>query len=101
MKILVTGGSGMIGETLKDIVRYNNPDEWIFLSSKDCDLRIRDDVDKLFERIRPEQVIHLAANVGGLYKNMNNPIDMFSDSLTLSLFTNSVIISLLLYLLEF
>lgn len=84
MKILVTGGSGMIGNTLKDIVRYNNPDEWIFLSSKDCDLRIRDDVEKLFERIKPDQVIHLAANVGGLYKNLKNPIDMFSDNIKIN-----------------
>ena len=72
MKIIVTGGSGMIGRCLKDIINDNN--EWIFLSSKDCDLRILNEVDNLFNKIKPDRIVHLAANVGGLYKNINNPI---------------------------
>jgi len=82
MKIIVTGGSGMIGKCLKDLI--NDDNEWIFLSSKDCDLRILNEVDNLFNRIKPDRIVHLAANVGGLYKNINNPISMFSDNIKIN-----------------
>lgn len=82
MKIIVTGGSGMIGRCLKDII--NDDNEWIFLSSKDCDLRILNEVDNLFNKIKPDRIVHLAANVGGLYKNINNPISMFSDNIKIN-----------------
>jgi GDP-L-fucose synthase len=40
-KILVTGGTGMVGRGIRTIVEMNpNPnEEWIFLGSKDGDLR--------------------------------------------------------------
>ena len=66
----------------KDII--NDDNEWIFLSSKDCDLRILNEVDDLFNRIKPDRIVHLAANVGGLYKNINNPISMFSDNIKIN-----------------
>ncbi len=40
-KIMVTGGSGLVGEALKAVVSEDpHPNEhWVFLSSKDGDLR--------------------------------------------------------------
>lgn len=40
MKVLVTGGSGLVGHGIKAVVeRENNPENtWIFLASKDADL---------------------------------------------------------------
>jgi dTDP-4-dehydrorhamnose reductase len=40
MKILITGGSGLVGYGLKQVIFNSNSDgnEYIFLSSKDCDL---------------------------------------------------------------
>ena len=35
MKILITGGSGLVGYGLKQIVSSNNTNEYIFLSSRD------------------------------------------------------------------
>lgn len=42
--ILVTGGKGLVGKALEDVVNSNpNPKEkWIFLSSKDGDLWLGD-----------------------------------------------------------
>lgn len=40
-KIIVTGGSGMVGQAIKQVVEQGEKqadEEWIFLSSKDCDL---------------------------------------------------------------
>lgn len=81
--ILVTGGSGMVGRTLKDLIN-NDINKWIFLSSKDCDLTYRDQVNKLFEEIKPDHVIHLAANVGGLYKNIRERVSMFKDNVRMN-----------------
>lgn len=39
-RILVTGGSGLVGRAIQEIVNSENrsDEEWIFLSSKDADL---------------------------------------------------------------
>lgn len=39
-KILVTGGSGLVGSAIKKVVELepNDDEEWIFCSSKDADL---------------------------------------------------------------
>lgn len=70
MKILVTGGSGLVGNAIKKLVK--NEDEYLFLSSKSCDLRIKNQVESIFKDFLPDVVIHLANKVAGLYGNMNN-----------------------------
>ena len=39
--VMVTGGSGLVGSAIKDYVTANpkENEEWVFLSSKDGDLR--------------------------------------------------------------
>ena len=64
MKVLVTGGSGFVGKNLK---KYK-PD-WIYVSSKDYDLRDRDQCKQMFKDHSPDAVIHLAAKVGGIKVN--------------------------------
>ena len=75
MKILVTGGSGLVGYSLKKI----KPD-YIYLSSKDCDLTNYKNTYDLFKKHKPTHVIHLAAYVGGLYKNMKQKVDMLEKN---------------------
>jgi GDP-L-fucose synthase len=82
MKIIVTGGSGMVGSALKKIA--DNTHEWIFLSSKDGDLRDLNSCLEIFEKHKPNYIIHLAANVGGLYKNLGNNVRMMSDNLRMN-----------------
>ena len=82
--VLVTGGTGLVGSTIKNIYQKNYQNyQYIFLSSKDCDLTNLEDTNKLFNKIKPTYVIHLAANVGGLFKNMNHKVDMFEKILLL------------------
>ncbi len=85
-KVLVTGGTGLVGSAIKKVYnnKYNNY-KFIFLSSKDCDLTNLEDTDKLFEKLKPNYVIHLAANVGGLFKNMNQKVDMFEKNIIINL----------------
>jgi len=82
MKLLVTGGTGLVGNGLKNIINDNY--EAIYLSSKDCDLTDYNSTLELFKKIKPDYVIHLAANVGGLFKNMNFKLDMLEKNLLIN-----------------
>jgi GDP-L-fucose synthase len=78
-KILVTGGSGMVGKSLKKLL----PDA-MYLSSKDCDLTNEDAVISLMTNNKFDVVIHLAAKVGGIIDNINNPDTYFTDNIQMN-----------------
>lgn len=76
MKVLVTGGSGMLGKHLQDIARENSIYYgWTFLSSSDLDLTRKIDVNRYFSLNSPDLVIHLAAKCGGIKDNAENKYD--------------------------
>ena len=83
MKILVTGGTGLIGSAIKEICN-NYKYEFIFLSSKDCNLEDFNETSKLFNKIKPDYVIHLAAYVGGLFKNLKYKVDMLEKNVMIN-----------------
>lgn len=78
--ILVTGGTGLVGKGLEAVVQKQekrDDEEWVFVSSKDADLTNKEETMALFDRIKPTHVIHLAAFVGGLYRNLKYNLDFF------------------------
>jgi GDP-L-fucose synthase len=87
MKILVTGGYGLVGKSFQKIVKNmgNLEDEFFFLSRKDCDLRDTEEVYNIFEKIQPDVVVHLASCVGGVYENMLNNYNYLLDNTRLNL----------------
>lgn len=81
--VMVTGGSGLVGQAIKDYVESGNKkenEEWIFLSSKDGDIRDRTATDAIFEKYQPTHVIHLAAKVGGLFANMSQKVEFYREN---------------------
>jgi GDP-L-fucose synthase len=78
-KILVTGGSGMVGQSLKEIIPYAK-----YLSSKDCNLTNYNEVKDFWEMYKPNIVIHLAAKVGGIMDNINHPAEYFEDNILMN-----------------
>ena len=88
MKILVTGGSGLVGQAIQKLilssVSLSKACEWIFLSSREFNLLNIEDIDKMFSFHNPDMVVHLAANVGGLYKNMANKVQMLEDNIIMN-----------------
>jgi GDP-L-fucose synthase len=79
MKILITGGSGMVGKSLKQYL----PNA-VYISSKDYDLTSENDVNKMFEILKPDVIIHLAAKVGGIIDNIAKPAEYFDDNVLMN-----------------
>jgi len=87
--VLVTGGSGLVGNAIKQIINtvylaFVESHTFVFISSNDYDLTKTEDTKAMFEKHKPTYVIHLAACVGGLYKNMNQKILMFENNLAIN-----------------
>lgn len=78
-RVLVTGGSGLVGTALRSLHPH-----WIYPSSSNCNLLDEQSVSGTFSAVRPTHVIHLAARVGGLYKNMREPVEMLEDNVAMN-----------------
>ena len=84
-KILVTGGRGLVGSAINKISnQYSNYEFW-FINSTHCDLTDFNATLELFQKYKPQYVIHLAANVGGLFKNMNQKVQMYEVNTLINL----------------
>jgi GDP-L-fucose synthase len=77
--LLVTGGSGMVGNAIKEIL----PNAF-FISSEDCDLRSEQDVRYMFKHLKPTKVIHLAAKVGGVKANLEQLGQFYADNICIN-----------------
>jgi len=88
LTVLVTGGSGLVGKAIERKVQGGRFLEmgiqFVFLSSKEADLRNITETRQIFEQYNPTYVIHLAARVGGLYKNLVSKVEMLSENLSIN-----------------
>ena len=80
-RVLVTGGSGLIGTYLKKYLPTAT-----YVSSRDFNLLVEDDVKKMFKEFKPNIVIHLAALVGGVHHNIEEPVRYFEENILMNTF---------------
>ncbi len=78
-RVLVTGGSGMVGKSLQKFMPAG-----IYVSSKDYNLSDEASVAKMYKETQPDAVIHLAAKVGGIVDNINKPAEYFDDNIIMN-----------------
>ena len=69
----------MVGRSLKQYI----PNA-IYLSSKDYNLTSEYDIIRMFETLKPNVVIHLAAKVGGIMDNITKPAEYFDDNVLMN-----------------
>ena len=75
MKILITGASGFLGSFVLDKIKnkYSTDIEIYNPRSFEYDLIDYNMVNDMYSKYKPNVVIHLAAEVGGIGANMENP----------------------------
>jgi dTDP-glucose 4,6-dehydratase/GDP-L-fucose synthase len=79
--VMVTGGSGFLGSHLVEELESRSDDVEIFVPrSSEYDLREKLDIEQAFEDSGADVVIHLAATVGGIGANRENPGQYFYDN---------------------
>jgi GDP-L-fucose synthase len=81
VRVLVTGGSGLVGRHLRDALSRCGAKNVATPRSAEYDLRKADDVEKLFRETKPDIVFSLAAKVGGILDNKNYPADFYFDNI--------------------
>jgi GDP-L-fucose synthase len=80
-RIVVTGGAGFLGSYVVEALRARGAREIFVPRSKDYDLVDMQAVRRLYADARPTLVLHLAARVGGIGANRDNPGKFFYDNL--------------------
>jgi GDP-L-fucose synthase len=78
MKVVITGSTGFLGSHLMPVLKVKYGSESVRgLSSRDYDLLDPRQVQRMFEELRPEVLVHLAAYSGGIGANRRFPADFY------------------------
>ena len=84
-RIVVTGGTGFLGcHVVEELGRAGSRNVFV-PRSREYDLRKPEAVARMYRDFRPEVVIHLAAKVGGIGANRENPGSFFYENLVMGI----------------
>jgi GDP-L-fucose synthase len=84
-RIVVTGGAGFLGQAVCERLRALGAGEVLVPRRAQFDLTTEAAVERLYREMRPQVVMHLAAEVGGIGANMENPGRYFFANMAMAL----------------
>jgi len=86
-RIVITGGAGFLGQHLQQKLSQRSiPQQNMLIPLiTDYDLTKEADVVRMYDRMRPDVVIHLAGEVGGIGANRENPGRFFYANMAMGL----------------
>jgi len=79
-RVTVTGGKGFLGTHLVEKLKKRGCEDIMIADLPEYDLRNKEDILKMYDEQKPDIVIHLAAVVGGIGANRENPGKFFYDN---------------------
>src|SRR6266566_1862030 len=80
-RVVVTGGGGFLGSHVVEKLKAHGAQQVLVPRRERYDLRRLEAVEEMYEDMRPQIVIHLAAVVGGIGANRERPAEFFYDNL--------------------
>ena len=84
-RVLITGANGFLGMHLVEAIEARCPATIITPRKREYDLSNQDAATAMFKKYMPEVVIHLAAAVGGIGANKENPGKLFYENCAMGL----------------
>ena len=84
-RIVVTGGAGFLGRPVCRKLQERGCGSVVVVRHSEYDLTLETDVRRLYEDARPDVVLHLAAEAGGIGANKLNPGRFFYANLSMAL----------------
>ena len=84
-KVIVTGGAGFLGKFVVKKLKDRNCKEIFIPKIEEYDLRNLETIKKMYRDAEADVVIHLAAVVGGIGANRENPGSFFYDNLIMGI----------------
>lgn len=84
-KILVSGGTGLLGTGLKAVAAEYPDREFVFFGSRDCDLTKLDETLRFVDRHQPDAFLHTAALSGGIQYSQKYPATLLRDNVLMNL----------------
>jgi GDP-L-fucose synthase len=84
-RIAVTGGAGFLGSFVLEKLRQRGYSDLVVPRRKEYDLTHAGDVARMYEALKPDVVLHLAAEVGGIGANRANPGRFFFANMAMGL----------------
>ena len=84
-RIVVTGGAGFLGGPVCRRLKDRGCESVVVPRRSEYDLNREQDVRRLYQDTRPDVVLHLAGEVGGIGANMDSPGRFFYANLAMAL----------------
>jgi GDP-L-fucose synthase len=79
--VIVTGGAGFLGKSVVHLLQKAGCRKIFVPRSEKYDLRKTSTIERMLKTVKPDMIIHLAAVVGGIGANKENPGKFFYDNL--------------------